>query len=280
MSTSKKPPSSHAGSTPISAPGSASRGAIPSFADHFSTIARGYAAYRPHYPPELAAALAERCTRHELAWDAGCGNGQLSVGLAAHFAQVIATDPAQAQLDAATRHDHVEYRRAPAEASGLPDACADLAVAAQAAHWFEWPRYVAEVERVARPGALVALVSYGIVDIDSGAGGAGDAGAIVARYYRDDAGPHWPPGRHHVENGYRDLAWPWPEVAAPALAMRASWTREELCGYVATWSATVKLVDVEGPGRYDALCASLARVWPDGERREIRWPLAIRLARR
>ena len=127
---------------------------------------------------------------------------------------------------------------------------------------------------MARPGALVALVSYGIVEV------AGEAGAIVTRYYRDDVGPYWPPGRHHVENGYRDLAWPWPEVGAPVIAMSATWTREELAGYVATWSATAKLVATRGPAAYDALCARLAAVWPDGERREISWSLAIRLARR
>ena len=245
-----------------------------SFADHFSTIAAGYAAYRPRYPPELAAALAARCERRELAWDAGCGSGQLSVALADHFARVIATDPSQQQLDEAERRPNVEYRRAAAEASGLPDGIADLAVAAQAAHWFDWPRYVAEVARVTRPGALVALVSYGIVHLD------GEAGELVARYYRDDAGPFWPPGRHHVEDGYRELSWPWPELDAPALAMAADWTREELLGYIATWSATVKLVQTEGPGRYDALATRLAAVWPDGERRTVRWPLAIRLARR
>jgi SAM-dependent methyltransferase len=187
---------------------------------------------------------------------------------------VIATDPAQAQLEAAEPHPHVEYRRAPAEASGLPDHVADLAACAQAAHWFDWPRYVAEVERVTKPGALVALVSYGIVEID------GAANAIIARYYHDDAGPFWPPGRRHVETGYRDLAWPWPEVPAPAIAMRASWTLDELMGYVATWSATVKLVETRGRAPYDALRANLAAVWPDGERRDICWPLAIRLARR
>jgi len=187
---------------------------------------------------------------------------------------VIATDPAQAQIDAAEPDPRISYRCAPAEASGLPDRIVDLAVAAQAAHWFDWPRYVAEVERVTKPGALVALVSYGIVQVP------GTADAIVARYYRDDAGPFWPPGRHHVENGYRDLGWPWPELAAPTIAMRATWTRDELVGYVTTWSATVKLVEARGPAPFEALREHLAAVWPDGERREIRWPLAIRLARR
>src|SRR5512146_981302 len=113
MSTSEKPPNSRTGSTSDSRVASGSRGATPdrvSFADHFSTIAKGYAAYRPHYPPELAAALAERCTQRDVAWDAGCGNGQLSVGLAACFGRVIATDPSQAQLDAAEPRPNVEYR--------------------------------------------------------------------------------------------------------------------------------------------------------------------------
>jgi SAM-dependent methyltransferase len=244
------------------------------FADHFSSIAQRYAQYRPHYPRALADALAALCSRHDAAWDAGAGNGQLSVQLAKHFAKVYAQEPSQAQLDQALPFPNVEYRCVKAEESGLPDASVDLAVAAQAAHWFDWPRYVAEVDRIARPGALVALISYGILHVE------GLAGAIIARYYHDDVGAYWPKGREHVENGYRDLAWPWPAVEAPAIDMVVDWTREELCGYVATWSATAKRIEAKGPEAYEQLCSRLATIWPDGERRTVRWPLAIRLARR
>jgi SAM-dependent methyltransferase len=243
------------------------------FADHFSAVAARYAAYRPSYPPALAEALAARCERTELAWDVGCGNGQLSLSLAERFARVIATDPSRAQLDEAPAHAHVEYRCEPAETSTLAAASADLVVAAQAAHWFDWPRFTAEVGRVARPGGLVALVSYGIVDLD------GEVGELVGRYYRDIA-PHWPPQRRHVDTGYRDLVWPWPAVDAPAIAMVEPWTRDELTGYVATWSATSALVRAGGGARYEALCADLARAWPDDGRRDVRWPLTIKLARR
>lgn len=244
-----------------------------SFADHFSVIARTYAAFRPHYPAALADELANRCSSTELAWDAGCGNGQLSVALAARFEQVIATEPAQAQLDAAERHPNVEYRCEPAEKSSLGDGSVDLAVAAQAAHWFDWPAYVAEVARVTRPGALVALISYGIVEVEGR-----DADQIIGHYYRDVVGPYWPPGRQHVENGYRDLAWPWEPVEPPRLAMTAQWTRDQLLGYVASWSATVRLVDAKGPEPYEALRDELAKTWPDGTR-TVRWPLTLRLAR-
>jgi ubiquinone/menaquinone biosynthesis C-methylase UbiE len=262
------------------------------FADHFSSVAAQYAAYRPHYPRALVETLAERCAHRDVAWDVGCGSGQLSVALAEQFARVIATDPAQAQLDAATPHARVDYRRAPAEASGLPDRSIDLAVAAQAAHWFDWPRFVAEVARVARSGALVALVSYGNFDLP------GDAGAILSAYYRE-LREFWPRERAHVENGYRDLVWPWPAVDAPPAIERAAaggaagaaaanessidmedrWTRAQVIGYVASWSATARLVATEGAARFDALRARLGEAWPDDEPRAIRWPLVVKLAR-
>ena len=244
------------------------------FADHFSALAARYATYRPRYPDALVAALVARCAAHELAWDAGCGTGQLSVALAAHFTRVVATEPAAAQLADAEAHPRVEYRQEAAEASSLADASADLAVAAQAAHWFDWSRYVAEVARVARRGALVALVSYG----DFVVGGA--AGEVVAPYVAAVA-PYWPPGREHVTNGYRDLVWPWPAVDVPPIAMTAAWTRDELVGYIATWSATARERAAHGAGRLEALGHALAAAVPDPAARiAIEWPLAIKLARR
>jgi SAM-dependent methyltransferase len=244
-----------------------------SFPDHFSQLAARYAAYRPHYPPALVDALADLSPRQDIAWDIGCGSGQLSVALAARFARVIATDPAQAQLDHAEPAPRVEYRCAPAEASGLPDASCDLAVAAQAAHWFEWPRFVVEVGRVARPGALIALVTYRNAEI------AGEIGASMLDYYQQIE-PYWPNGRVHVNNRYRDLTLPWPSVEAPVLELSAQWTRDELIGYVTTWTATSRYIAARGEDALDHLRGRLAAVWPDGGMREVRWPLTVKLARR
>ena len=243
------------------------------FADHFSQLAARYAQYRPHYPPALVDALAAASPGHGLAWDIGCGNGQLSVALAARFERVVASDPAEAQLGHAERHPRVEYRCEPAEASSLPDAGVDLAVAAQAAHWFDWPRFVPEVGRVVRPGGLIALVTYLDAELD------GDAGALLAAFYADIA-PHWPGGRTHVNNRYRDLTFPWPAVEPPAIELTAPWTRDELFGYVTTWSATARLVAAGGGARLERLGRELAERWPDSEPRPIRWPLTIKLTRR
>jgi SAM-dependent methyltransferase len=243
------------------------------FPDHFSALAAGYAAFRPRYPPALLDLLAERCARHDVAWDIGCGNGQLSVALASRFARVIATDPAQAQLDHAERDPRVEYRCVPAEASGLPDASVELATAAQSAHWFDWPRFVAEAGRVVRPGGLIALVSYRNAEL------AGDVGGLLAGFYRTLQG-YWPNGRVHVDSQYRDLTFPWPPVDAPPIEMTARWTRDELFGYITTWSATGRLVAARGEGPLDELRGRLAAIWPGSERRDVRWPLTIKLTRR
>jgi SAM-dependent methyltransferase len=241
------------------------------FHDHFSAFAERYAEYRPTYPAALVELLAS-LTRPDTAWDVGCGSGQLTIALAERFARVIATDPSERQLAAAPVHPRVEYRRVPAEDSGLADASVDLIVAAQAAHWFDWPRFILEAARVARPGALVALVAYGVLDMQGG-----DRGEVL-RYYRA-LGPYWPPERGHIETGYRDLVMPWPPVEVPAIAMTAEWTRDELVGYLSTWSATARRVEAEGPGLFDEFRARLAAAWPDDERREIRWPLIVKLAR-
>ena len=67
-----------------------------SFKDHFSGHSSSYAAYRPGYPAELFAQLAALSPQRQRAWDCATGNGQAAIGLADHFAHIVATD-AQSQ---------------------------------------------------------------------------------------------------------------------------------------------------------------------------------------
>lgn len=243
------------------------------FKDHFSQVAVGYAVHRPSYPAALVDVLARLALARRLAWDAGCGSGQLSRLLAGSFDRVAATDASPDQIAQATAHPRVEYRCAPAETSGVPDAAADLATAAQAAHWFDLPAYYAEVRRVVRPGGIVALISYGVVAL-------GDLDAIVRPFYRDTLAPHWPPERRHVDEGYRTLAFPFAELETPALEIRLEWNLEELIGYVRTWSAVWALERAEGSGPLTAFRQALADAWgPSEARRTVRWPLALRVGR-
>jgi SAM-dependent methyltransferase len=244
------------------------------FRDHFSSAAAEYAAHRPTYPPEFAQFLAGVAPRAGTAWDCGCGSGQLSVLLAEHFEHVIATDASRLQLSQATPHPRVEYRVARAEASGLPDASVDLAVAAQAAHWFELDEYYAEVRRVLVPGGVIALASYGVARLDP------DIHAAMHPFYADTLKKHWPPERWHVDDEYRSIAFPFPELPAPKLELRVVWTLDQMLGYISTWSAVLALVKSGGGNEWKQFESTFTRAWgPPSTPRTIRWPLAIRVGR-
>jgi len=120
---------------------------------------------------------------------------------------------------------------------------------------------------------LIALVTYDNAEL------AGEVGELLVAYYQQIE-PYWPDGRVHVNNRYRDLRLPWPAVLAPPIEMTATWTRDELVGYITTWSATTRLVAARGEGPVHELRRRLAAVWPDHEPRNVRWPLTIKLARR
>ncbi len=255
----------------------AARAIIPrvsDFKDHFSARADAYAKHRPTYPKALVDALADRAPGTRLALDAGCGSGQLSVLLADRFDRVVATDASASQVKHATPHPRVEYRVAKAEASGLENATADLIVAAQAAHWFDLDAFYAEVRRVAKPNALVALVSYALMRVDPA------IDPVLDRFHLVDLDGYWPPERKLVDEGYESLPFPFPEKPLPPIDMTATWTLEALLGYVHTWSGLAALAKTgrEGEEKIAAFEAALARAWGDPVRaREIRWPLAMRV---
>ena len=252
------------------------------FADHFSALADRYARYRPRYPAELFAWLAtlpigprpggRLQTR---AWDCGTGSGQAAVALAGHFDVVVATDAAPAQLARATPHPRVAYRAALGEASGLPDGWADLVTVAQAVHWFDHGRFWPEVRRVLAPGGAVAVWTYDLARVDPA------VDAVVEHYYREVVGAYWPPQRKLVEGGYRELRFPFAEVAPPALSMRAEWDLEHFHGFLGTWSAGRAWSEAHGGADPLAeIAGDLGAAWgAPARRRSVTWPLAIRAGR-
>jgi len=209
-----------------------------------------------------------------LAWDCACGNGQATLDLAERFARVWATDASAEQIAAATAHPRVTYRVARAEDSGLPRESADLVTVAQALHWLDLAPFYAEVTRVLKPGALLAVWTYLSPQLDPPL----DA-AIAA--FNERIVSYWPASRRHVDTGYRTLAFPFPELEAPALEMCEHWSLDHLLGYVRSWSATVRYRAQHGADPVVDLARALEPLWGDRERQHsVRWPLVLRAGRR
>lgn len=246
--------------------------AVLPFKDYFSGESDAYERYRPGQVPALFAWLAAQSPGRRLAVDVATGNGQAAIGLAEYFDAVIACDASATQLASARPHTRIEYRHEPAEALSVETQSADLLVAAQAAHWFDWQAFCAEVRRVLRPGGLFAIWSYGHFTTTT------RIERMIADFSRDVVGPYWPRERRHVDEGYGDLEPPFPPVAAPRFEMLADWDNGSALGYLGTWSAVVRYRNRCGRDPLELIAKPLAEAWGTGRRR-LSWRLALRAAR-
>lgn len=129
----------------------------------FSGRTGDYARFRPDYPEALFAELARQgAAPGALVADFGAGTGILARRLHALGCSVVAIEP-NAEMAAAARRafagaPRAGVVRARAEACGLAAASVDLAVAAQAYHWFDPAMARAEFARILRPAGRIALV--------------------------------------------------------------------------------------------------------------------------
>ena len=231
-----------------------------------------YARYRPDYPDELARFLAGITPDRRLAVDVGCGNGQFTTQLAAHFDAVIGLDPSADQIANAVPHRKVRYGCAPAEQLGLPDNSASLIAAAQAAHWFDLLRFYGEVRRIAIPGAVLALVSYGVPELEA------KLNQRFLAFYRDEIGPYWPSERKLVDSGYAGIDFPFRERAYTPMVIARRWNVVDFLGYISTWSATRRAREAGREELLSHFAEDLLRLWGDKAlARRVVWPINMRL---
>lgn len=246
-----------------------------SFKDHFSGHATVYHEARPGYPEALFSWLAAQSAGKDLAWDAGCGNGQASIALAAHFRRVVATDPSATQIAESEQRVNIDYRVEPAEQSSLDGASVDLVTVAQALHWFDLARFHAEVHRVLRPRGIAAFWTYADCQVTP------EIDRCKNRLYVDLLGAHWPPERALVESGYRDLPFPFTRITPPAFAMECFWTAIQFLAYLRSWSATQRYQKTLGHDPVNLIETDLLDAWGDPQhKRTVSWALALHVGRK
>lgn len=240
------------------------------FKDHFSERSDAYRRFRPRYPDGLFHFLADQAPHRDLAVDIATGTGQAATALAPWFAEVRAFDASAAQIAHAEPCPGVSYAVAIAEELPLPDQGADLLTVAQALHWLDLDRFWPEARRVLRPGGVIAVWNYNRLRIDPA------IDDLVEHLYTDLVGPYWPPERALIENDYRDLAFPFRRLDTPAFAMEARWNREQLLGYLDTWSAVRRYRKSRGEDPLAVIEPRLSALFGPGLR-TVKWPMSIRV---
>lgn len=124
----------------------------------FAASAPEYERGRPGYPDEAVECLASELELGEgsTVVDLAAGTGKLSRPLAATGARVIAVEPI-AEMRGLIGPP-VEALEGSAEEIPLPAESAGALTVAQAFHWFDGDRALAEIHRVLRPGGALALI--------------------------------------------------------------------------------------------------------------------------
>lgn len=135
--------------------------------ERFSGLANIYAASRPTYPPEAIDFIMTECkiSKSSVMVDVGCGTGISTRLFTARGVKVIGIEPNEdmrtsAENETAGGADDAkpEYRDGTAEDTKLPDEFADVLLSAQAFHWFDAGRALAEFHRVLKPNGYVVLM--------------------------------------------------------------------------------------------------------------------------
>ncbi|KAI0398542.1 methyltransferase domain-containing protein [Xylariaceae sp. FL0594] len=217
-----------------------------------SFSAKAYAAFRPTYPASLFRRILDyhrlplttgtaTATTESLLVDLGCGHGLVARALSPHFQRVVAIDPSAGMVEQARKmttttaergrnnssksNSNITFRQGRAEELAdehvTVQKTVDMAVAGQAAHWFDQGRVWAQLARALKPGGTVAYWGY----LDNVLVGNEQATAAMESFVYgfgevapgiEGMGPYWEqPGRNILRGLLRSVQVPpedWEDV--------------------------------------------------------------------
>jgi SAM-dependent methyltransferase len=195
----------------------------------FRTAAPYYARYRPAYPPELIAQLAEATgvDRDARVLDLGAGPGTVAIPLAAYAAEVVAVDaePEMIARLSAAAPPSVTVVEGRAEDVDSSWGRFRLATSGRAFHWFDAPLVLA---RLAELTPVVALLGDDSRDSDARSHALQIAAELTGRPAYDLPAPR-----------YAGLlaASAFSDVEVISVEAEHTWTPDELIGYVYSTSS-------------------------------------------
>jgi ubiquinone/menaquinone biosynthesis C-methylase UbiE len=121
-----------------------------------------YAHGRPYHHPRTLARIRTHVGDAPLdrALDVACGTGMSTVALREFAASVVGADISREMMRAAAQPEGVSYLLSRSEDLPVPAGVFDAVTCCSGVHWFDQPRFYAELARVLRSGGWVALYDH------------------------------------------------------------------------------------------------------------------------
>lgn len=240
--------------------------------DRFSQQSDIYKEFRPVYPPQMYTYMLSLCSNKDCAWDCGTGNAQVASVLAQHFTKVEATDISENQLQQAPTLQNVNYSLQRAESTNFPTNNFDLITVAQALHWFDFLPFYAEVKRVLKPGGVLAVWGYSLLQIEE------KIDVLIQDFYKNTIGSYWDIERKHIDAAYETIPFPMEEVIVNnGFYIEEKWSRVQLEGYLNSWSSVQNYkLQHDGQNPVDKLMLEIEKVWQTDESKLVKFPIFLK----
>ena len=132
--------------------------------ERFSSRVENYVRFRPSYPAEIIDVLRQERALHlnSVVADVACGTGIFTRLLLENGNRVFGIEPntkmRQAAEEYLAAYPGFTSIAATAEATPLPEHSVNLISCAQAAHWFDRDKAMAEFQRILKPGGFLVLI--------------------------------------------------------------------------------------------------------------------------
>lgn len=238
--------------------------------DNFSHNSPLYAQFRPSYPDEVFTFLQTILTGKERVWDCATGTGQIAEKLVALFEEVEATDLSKNQLRNAFSHPRIRYTKQLAEQTDFPSNHFDCITVGQAIHWFDFDKFYAEARRVLKPGGLLVVLGYGNIRMANE-----EIARLITKLSSEILENYWDPERQFIDENYETIPFPFEEISHPEFRIQGKWNREQLMGYLNTWSSVMHYKDMHEMNPIDLILAEM----PAFDEVEITFPVLLRIGK-
>ena len=143
---------------------------------------------------------------------------------------------------------------------------------AQALHWLDLPVFAVEVDRTLKSGGILAVWTYNLLTIRA------DIDDQINYLYSKVLSNYWPAERSLVEQGYKSIDFPYPELTTPDFNMTLNWDYEQLIAYLSTWSSVKTYISENKTNPIEIIQGKLLKLWDNPEKEmTVTWPLTVRI---
>ncbi|MEP6513537.1 MAG: class I SAM-dependent methyltransferase, partial [Parafilimonas sp.] len=186
----------------------------------------------------------------------------------------FATDLSENQIKHAVKKENIIYKVERAEKTDFIKNQFDLITVAQAIHWFSFDDFYKEVYRTLRPNGIFAVIGYALLKINP------FIDNIINKFYTGVIRNYWDKERRYIDENYLTIPFPFEKLKAPVICSQHEWTFEQLTGYLNTWSAIQHFIKENRSNPVDTIINHLKESWASDERKQVCFPILLRVGRK